>query len=98
MKLLCVTNKHYNNTKVPAIEVGSEYTAIRGKQFSNGLFYELAEFPPEVIDGIKRIYFYHSKGFAILPDQSSDEMSNVELKGDRLYESEREKYLNHSTR
>ncbi len=74
MKIFCVTNRHQVNPLTPKLVVGSEYVPTEQRQFDGGVYYQLAEYPPEFIGGEKRMYYFHSKGFAILPEQSADQM------------------------
>lgn len=72
MRLFCTNNAHHVNPFIPKPEVGSEYTGVGERLFPEELYFELKEFPPEIINGKRRIIYYHSKGFATLPDPSEE--------------------------
>ena len=76
MKVICTNNKHHKNRYCPKPEVLSEYNVVNQLALTDGIYFELAEFPPEHVDEQWRYYYFHSKGFAILPDKSADEMAD----------------------
>jgi hypothetical protein len=81
MKVFCVNNSHHINCFCPKTVVGNYYTVSEERRFDDGMYYQLAEYPPKHVDGRWHYYYYHSKGFAILPDQDADAMQEAEKEG-----------------
>lgn len=71
---MCVTNDHYRNRHCPKPEVLTTYNVVDRLTLTDGVYYHLAEFPPQQVNDQWQYYFYHSKGFAVLPERSADEM------------------------
>lgn len=76
-KLLCVQSPNgaeyldgRETDDFTTIMVGNEYAAYNTMAFDDGVYYQLLGFDPGEI--------YHSDLFAILPDQTADEMAEVE--------------------
>jgi len=69
MQVLCVTLEDFTGSGIPLepgeIEIGSEYTVIDVEHFNGLPHYHFAERPK---------FIYDVRNFAVLPDQSADQM------------------------
>jgi hypothetical protein len=80
MKVLCVSREGVRNMAIPKIEVGDELTVSSEVISEDGKHcYIFEEIGPIVFNGAKVQPGYMSKNFAILPEQSADEMAEQEF-------------------
>lgn len=74
MKALCISNSKQTSPHVIKIPVPEEVTIIDEAKHNGREYWQFAEYPYVVVRGIVAKQFYDKTDFAILPDQSAEEM------------------------
>lgn len=75
------TGKFNRLQDLPSLEspsIPNEYNVVKVHTGNGMTTYELAEYPDMILDGVTYFFTFPSKAFATLPEQTADEMNEVE--------------------